>query len=267
MGKASSAKKIARVAAASGAKRARRQRNLGFAGALAGIVIVGLLLVVFARNENQSASANDLQPRAQISPESRGDHWHAAFAIDICGQAQPAAQDRVQDTLGIHTHGDGVMHIHPFATRAAGKGANLGRFFDQVGLKVTDSEIRMPDAKIYREGDTTCGGKAGQVVVAHWKNGLKAAATKPDKLFTSGFRSIRLSENYGAYTVAFRPKGAKVEAPASASDLVNLGAADGGGTAGVTPSTGASGGQSTIPPVAPQSGAGGGTPNSTSSKP
>ena len=78
-------------------------------------------------------------PRASIDPAKPSDHWHAAFAVDICGKEQPPVQDGPVDKLGIHTHGDGVIHIHPFVTRAAGKGANLGRFFTQVGMKVTDS--------------------------------------------------------------------------------------------------------------------------------
>ena len=32
-------------------------------------------------------------------------------------------QDGPVDKLGIHTHGDGVIHIHPFVTRAAGQAA------------------------------------------------------------------------------------------------------------------------------------------------
>jgi hypothetical protein len=237
MAKASSARKVARVAASSGGARARKQRNLLFPVAIALIVAGGLLLVVFARTNNKSASANNTPPRASIDPSKPSDHWHAAFAIDICGQEQPAVQDGPVDKLGIHTHGDGVIHIHPFVTRAAGKGATLGRFFDQTGMKVTDSSIRMPNKKIYQEGKTTCNGKPGEVTVSFWKSGLKAAGKKPDKVFTSGFSGIRFRENYEAFTLAFLPKGSKASAPSSAPNLLQLGAADGSGTAGVSPST------------------------------
>jgi hypothetical protein len=130
-----------------------------------------------------------------------------------------------------------VIHIHPFVTRSAGKGATLGRFFDQVGMKVTDSSIRMPNKKIYQAGKTTCNGKPASVSVAFWKVGLKAAGKKPDKIYTSGFPKIRFLENYEAFTLAFLPKGAKASAPSSAPNLLQLGAADGSGTGGVTPST------------------------------
>ena len=68
MAKGSSARKVARVAASSGGARARKQRNLMFPIAISLIVAAGLLLVIFARGNNQSASANNTPPRASIDP-------------------------------------------------------------------------------------------------------------------------------------------------------------------------------------------------------
>ncbi len=237
MAKGSSARKVARVAASSGGKRARKQRNLLFPMAIALIVAGGLLLVIFARGNNQSASANNTKPRASVDATKASDHWHAAFAVDICGREQPAIQDGPVDKLGIHTHGDGVIHIHPFVTRAAGKGATLGRFFEQVGMKVTDTSIRMPNKKIYKEGKTSCNGKPGEVRVAFWKVGLKASGEKPDKIYTTELSNARFLGNYEAFTLSFLPKGATASAPSAAPNLLELGAADGGGTGGVTPSS------------------------------
>ncbi|MDQ6696075.1 MAG: hypothetical protein M3Z46_01285, partial [Actinomycetota bacterium] len=237
MAKGSSARKVARVAASSGGARAHKQRNVLFPAAIALIVAAGLLLVIFARGNNQSASANNTPPRASVDPSKPSDHWHAAFAVNICGKEQPPVQDGPVDTLGIHTHGDGVIHIHPFVTRAAGKGATLGRFFTQVGLSTTDTSIRMPDKKIYQEGKTNCNGKPGVVSVAFWKVGLKAAKEKPDKVYTSDFSKVRFLENYEAFTLAFLPEGQTAKAPSTAPNLIELGAKDGSGTGGVTPSS------------------------------
>ncbi len=248
MAKGSSARKVARVAAASGGKRVRKQRNIGFPVAIAAIVLAGLLLVAFARQSNQAVSANDTAPKANIDQNKPGDHWHAAYATEICGQELPPVQDGPEDKLGIHTHGDGVMHIHPFVTRAAGKGAVFGKFFDQVSVHVTDSEIRMPDEKIYREGETTCHGKPGQVVLAFWKAALKAKGKKPDKVYTGDFSKVRFTGDFAAYTLAFLPKGERPAAPSSAPNLRELGAQDGG--PGVTPSTSAGSGSS-VPPSSP----------------
>jgi hypothetical protein len=251
MAKGSSARKVARVAASSGGARARKQRNLMFPIAISLIVAGGLLLVIFARGNNQSASANNTPPRASIDPAKPSDHWHAAFAVNICGQEQPPVQDGPVDKLGIHTHGDGVIHIHPFVTRAAGKGANLGRFFNQVGMKVTNTSITMPNKKTYKAGQTTCNGKPAKVEVAFWKVGLKASGEKPDKIYTSDFNKIRFLENYEAFTLTFLPKGGKPTAPSTAPNLVELGAADGGGT--VTSTSGAPSGATTPPTTTPTS--------------
>lgn len=249
MAKGSSARKVARVAASGGGARAHKQRNLMFPLAIALITAAGLLLVIFARENNQSASANNTPPRASVDPAKPSDHWHASFAVDICGQEQPPVQDGPSDKLGIHTHGDGVIHIHPFVTRAAGKGATLGRLFGQVGMKATDSSITMPNKKIYKEGKTTCSGKPAEVSVAFWKVGLKAAKRKPDKVYTGDISSIRFRENYEAFTLAFLPKGSIAAAPSTAPNLLELGAKDGGGTAGVPPSTSAGSGASSTPQI------------------
>ena len=49
------------------------------------------------------------------------------------------------DPGGIHTHQDGVIHIHPFQTATTGRNARLSDFFGQTGLEVTSSKIELPD--------------------------------------------------------------------------------------------------------------------------
>ena len=128
----SSARRVARVAARSGGGRQQpnKQRNWLFPASIAAVVVIGLGIVVYARSSSTSAGSNSTPPRAQLSAGQPYDHWHAAFATDICGKEQPPVADAHEDTLGIHTHQDGLIHIHPFATRSAGKGAKMSRFFD-----------------------------------------------------------------------------------------------------------------------------------------
>jgi hypothetical protein len=240
MASSSSAKKVARVAARSGGgSSANKQANWLFPAAIAVIIVLGIGIVVYARSENGGGTANDTPPRAQLVQGQPFDHWHAAFAIDVCGKEQPPPTDAETDVLGIHTHGDGLIHIHPFASRAAGKNATLKRFFDQVGLKVTDDGFETSDGKTYKEGETTCGGKPGEVVLAHWKDATTAASTEPDQIYRKDFPSVRLSEDLGAYTLAFEEKGATdIPAPSAAAQIEQLGAVDGGSTSSNAPETG-----------------------------
>src|SRR5262245_47264640 len=101
MGKASSSKKVARAARAGGRTTKGPKRNLGHPLAIAGIVIVGVLVVLIARNYNQEAAATT--PTVE-------DHWHAAYGIYVCDQFLPPLTDTVADVTGLHTHGDGVAH-------------------------------------------------------------------------------------------------------------------------------------------------------------
>src|SRR5688500_5947041 len=122
MGKASSAKKVARAARAGGSRRPGQRRALGFPIVIASVVILGSLLVVFARS---SRDAN-AEPRSQADG-TEAQHWHAAYGLSFCGEfvrTTASGQGLVDvgaDTLGIHTHGDSVIHIHPFIDSAGGR--------------------------------------------------------------------------------------------------------------------------------------------------
>ena len=99
MGKASSAKKVARAARAGGRRSsAGRQRNLLFPGVIGAIVLLGSALVWFAADERKSDS--DVPPVI-------GDHWHAAYGIYVCGEWQPDIPE-FEATTGIHTRRFGV---------------------------------------------------------------------------------------------------------------------------------------------------------------
>src|SRR6187397_724629 len=104
MGKASSAKKVARAARAGGrGSRGGRRRSLLFPASVTVVCILGVSLILYARTQDK---AEALQPGIT-------DHWHAAYGVDICGELQPPLSSGTADPNGIHTHDDGVMHIHP----------------------------------------------------------------------------------------------------------------------------------------------------------
>ncbi len=234
MPSSSSAKKVARVAARSGTgqtsgAKAAKQRNWLFALAIVAIVAVGLGAVVFARNLNQDRTSNTTKPRAQVAAGKDFDHWHAAFAINVCGKELPAIPQPQTDPLGIHTHGEGLVHVHPFALAAAGQRATMARYWGLVGLKINDQGFKEPTSgKVYKAGETTCAGKPTDLVLAYWKDGATAAGSKPDKIYTSDFPSVRFTKDLTAYTLALVPKGDRdIPAPSSAAEIETLGACDG----------------------------------------
>ncbi len=202
------------------------------------IIALGIGVVAMARSENGGLGDNSTPPKANLQNGEPFDHWHAAFAIEVCGNELDPLQDGPTDVQGIHTHGDGLIHIHPFTRTAAGKQATLERYFEQVGLVVTDSGFELPKGvaingggTTVKEGETKCGGKEGELVLAHWKDAASAAGTKPDKIYRDGFGDIGFTEDLGAFTLAFVPKGSTdINPPASAADIESLGAADAGGT-------------------------------------
>ena len=242
MASSSSAKKVARVAAKSGTGRPAgaaatgNQRNWLFAASIVAIVALGVGIVLFARDKNEGLGENTTPPKANLQDGEPFDHWHAAFAISVCGKELPPIQDGATDPLGIHTHGDGLIHIHPFTRSSGGNRATLGKYLDQVDFIVTNTGFQLPNGlttedggTTVKEGETTCGGEPGELVLAKWKDGATAADSEPDQIIREGFDSVRFTEDRSAMTLAFVPKGSTdISAPSTAPEIDALGAADGG---------------------------------------
>jgi hypothetical protein len=231
MASSSSANKVARVAARSaGGKGSKNQANWLFPAAIAAILVIGIGVVAFARDKNAGNNDNTTPPRANLQNGQPSDHWHNAFAVNICGRELPAIAQPGTDPLGIHTHGDGLIHIHPFSVSAAGKRDTMAKYWDLIGLKVTDDGFKNTDGKVYKEGSTTCGGKPAELVMAHWKDALTAEGRKPDNIIRSGFSKVHYSEDKGAYTRAFVAKGTTdIPAPSSSKEVAAPSDVTGGG--------------------------------------
>jgi hypothetical protein len=207
------------------------------------IMVLGVALVAFAANDRKSET--DVPPVL-------GDHWHAAVGFYICDQFEPDIAE-FESRVGIHTHGDGVIHIHPSSAAGAGENATLGTFLEGAGVTLTDTELTMGD-KSWKEGDQKCGDEDGELVVAQWKD-VQSSDEKP-ALIRRDFDSIRFREDGEGYTIAFVPEGTTdIPKPASAAQLQALGAADDptattSTSAGATDTT-APGATTTVPTTAP----------------
>lgn len=228
MGKASSAKKISRAARAGGRVSSGQPRSLLFPGVLMVIVMLGVSLVVYARSERSDA---DLGGVPQL-----GDHIHAAYAVNVCGEFA-AALPEFEHSTGIHTHaGDGVMHIHPFSSLATGINATLGRFVKNAREGQPPLDVSISDKKLvylgdeFEEGVTKCDGVDADatVRVAYWEDVSDVEAAPV--ITTGGFEDLRLTKNGSGFTIFFGDPKAEIQLPPAAANLEALGAADGGST-------------------------------------
>ncbi len=214
MGKASSTKKVARAARTGGGRTRRGSSSLGWPIAMALVVVLGTAGIVYSRDQRQPDTS---APVAQ-GPGRAGDHWHAALGFDICGNFAPHFPDPGVDPLGIHTHGDGVVHIHPFASRSSGQNARLGLFFDTIeGLKVSSDEIDLPGQDAKRNG-MECDGRPAEVRTKIWPS---RSPTEEGEIYNGDPSDIRLRDNQ-LITIAFLPADAEIRKPPSEPALDNL---------------------------------------------
>ena len=217
MGKASSNKKVARAAKAGGGRaRAAGERNLLFPAALVLVVVLGTILVVYARG-NRTAEA--------LEPPLLSDHWHSAYGMYVCGEFLPDLPEFIApQNGGNHTHGDGLIHIHPFSTARAGDNATLQNWLSDAGAVLGNSDgldeesFAVPGGETYVEGEDDCEGSEGDpiVQVAVWETYQSAIDGEEPAVLTENFDDIRFVQDGQAYTIAFAPEDAEIPAPPSA---------------------------------------------------
>jgi hypothetical protein len=202
MGRASSSKKVQRAARAAG--RPGTGRNWLWPAAVVALVALGVTLVVISRDTGEASAE---------SP-TFGDHWHAAYGVYACDGFADPLTDQNGDANGIHTHEDGLIHIHPTSTQATGDKATLGVFAEEVGLKLEDDRLEIPGGKTYVEGEDECDGKPGVVQVAVWDD----PNDESPEVVTEDVTGIKLGQNQ-LLTVAFAPEDADLPKPPSAREL------------------------------------------------
>ncbi len=203
MGKASSNKKIARAQRAGAKSTAGQPRGWLYPASITMVFVLGILLVVVARSSRDAEATG---------PPRLTDHWHAAYSVVICDEVQDPILDET-DPSGIHTHGDGVIHIHPFSESVAGNNAQLGAFLEASGLEVTDDRISVPpEGPEVVEGEDSCDGADAQVRVARWENADAVDTTEP-QIFTESFDKIRFLGDREAITIFFGPADADIPPP------------------------------------------------------
>jgi len=288
----SSTRRAARLAQKGKGKRVRFQGGTLFPMIVAGVLIVGLALIVYARTSRPAADAS--APR--IYTGETGDHWHGAYGFQLCGdtpniqlagdlEARDSAGQVVSQamrTTGIHSHDDGVIHWHAWTTRSSGSRARFGIFLDNYEVELSNDKLELPSGGdgderlsalnfpdgppentedfplVYEEDETQCAGEDAELKVVVWTD-----YTDPDsdRTYTDDFDEIPFDRNGLVIVIAYVPPSVDVVMPVWAADLPTLGAIDGtSGQVGAPDSVPAG---SDVTGSTDVLGSGGGTPDST----
>jgi hypothetical protein len=196
MARGDSASKVARAARVGSSGGTGERRKMGFPMAVALVVILGSLLVVWARTDREATSA----PRL-------GDHWHSAYDIYVCDNYRSKILLET-DPNGIHSHGDGLLHIHPFNKLASGRDAVLGEFFSAFGGRIDDTTLVLDTGEELVEG-ADCGGEPMVLKVARFD---ADDMERDPEIVTEDLEGVRFLKNREAFTIAMVP--ADVDPPA-----------------------------------------------------
>jgi len=179
---------------------------------MAAVVVLGTAGIVSSRDQRQPDNS-----RPFAAADGRpADHWHAAIGYYICGSFVPNLPEG-DDPLGIHGHGDNVVHIHPFVASAAGKRATLDIYFDTVGADISGDRIKLPGQETKRNGDK-CEDGPGRVRTKVWDRGNP---DDPGRIIEGDPSAIRPQDNQ-LITIAFVPEGVDIPKPPSEPVLDNL---------------------------------------------
>ncbi len=179
---------------------------------MAAVVILGTAGIVYSRDQRQP---DNTRPFAAAAGRP-ADHWHAAIGLNICGTFVPNLPEG-DDPLGIHGHGDNVVHIHPFGASSAGKRASLEVYLDTVSADISDDRIELPGQETKRNGDK-CEDGPGTIRTKVWDTRNPG---DQGRIVPGDPSAIRPQDNQ-LITIAFVPEGGDIPKPPSEKSLDNL---------------------------------------------
>lgn len=231
----SSARKVAKLAERGKGRKVRFQGGTLFPAVVLGVVLVGLLAIVYARQT---------RPDPGTLPPQQGDHWHIAYGMYVCDGWLPKLQGDFEEIVtdpvtgeqsfvneefgatGIHSHGDGVIHWHANSTRAIGDNAVIGVFLDVYDVELSEDRLALPAEQggdVFEADEFQCNGEDVDIKVVVWDSFEDTGA---GQTYITDLTDIRIRQDGMVFAIAVVPPGTEVSMPPWAKDLPELGAAD-----------------------------------------
>ena len=193
MGKASRKKRPVKAKA--------RKSSLGFTVAVVLIVVIGVAGIALSRGGGDDTADG---PGVKI-----GDHWHATMGVNMCGTWQGNLPP-YEAATGVHSHGDGFMHIHPFSAAGAGSNAKVSLFFSQADEKIAATELNVGGEK--RKNGDICENLDKKPGLVRWSvNGEEKTGNPGD--YVPNDRDV--------VAIAFLPEGVEIGVPPAAASGAN----------------------------------------------
>ena len=183
-----------------------------FSRGVVGPVLTATLMTTLMTTFGLTLAATSAQSAiASEKPEANKDHWHMAYGIYDCTKYLPSLKAD-DDPTGVHTHGDGLIHIHPFVAASAGANATLQRFFDAVGFAASGNTITLQNGSKLESGGK-CGSVKATVRTLLWTT----HTTKiPTVVKDPG--SLRLADQ-AIVAFVYAPADATIPMPSSIAEL------------------------------------------------
>ncbi|MGH1493890.1 MAG: OmpA family protein [Acidimicrobiales bacterium] len=176
-----------------------------FVAALGLILLAGIAAIVFFALNRES--------NIGVAPEASIDHWHSAYLVHDCGSDLPATAE-FPTTDGLHTHGDGLLHIHPYNPTVSGNNATLGEYFLASGAELTDVQFSTGNSDFVSatmSEEAGCEGEDAVLQLAVWRNAFDELS-EPE-IITENLADFQFETAGMAVTLALLPEGSEIPRP------------------------------------------------------
>jgi hypothetical protein len=231
----SSAKKVARLAQKGKGRKVRFQGGSMFPSVMTIVVVLGLALVVYAR-QAEPGNASSAAP---------SEIWYAAYGFYKCDEfmgnlTAPADSSEQPDTTKYQLNATtpGVIEWRPAGLPRYR--AKLGVFLESYGVQVDSKGITFPagqnNGEVLKTEGLKCKDAKGkevdaQVQVLVWDDSSNEGSNKK---YITDFRNIKIDKDGMAVTIAIAAPGVDIPIPASSSELKTLADANNAATATTT---------------------------------